>query len=199
MSDRVIFHKKPVRSSRLVLEPHWGRAKSANLMICHAREASRGDPSDNRNNHPFVSKSMNLGVVHNGRIPEEIYDRIIKDHPTESECDSEVILRMLEKPRELNLGVLQDAWRALEGSQMAVAVGERHKDVCRLWLFRNKYRSLWTVSLDSLGQTFFVSTKEIWEEASEGLTGSPEEVPPGLLLGFLLGAGPVAEYSIIQA
>jgi hypothetical protein len=52
---------------------------------------------------------------------------------------------------------------------MAVAIGEtRDAGVRRLWLFRNKYRSLWLADLrKTLGQVFFFSVPQIWRDAIE--------------------------------
>jgi hypothetical protein len=52
---------------------------------------------------------------------------------------------------------------------MAVGIGERltegHR---RLWLFRNKFRSIWIVDMRRyLGQIFFCSTPEIWQSAAQ--------------------------------
>ena len=56
----------------------------------------------------------------------------------------------------------------LNHSHMAVALAEKEKSDCSLWLFRNEHRPLWIVDLRNLlGQVFFVSEKKIWEEAVE--------------------------------
>ena len=70
---------------------------------------------------------------------------------------------------------------------MAVAIGEKLSDRQRLWIFRNEHRSLFKVDLlDQLGQFFFVSTQEIWENATKslGVKGYPEELDSNKLYVF---------------
>jgi glutamine phosphoribosylpyrophosphate amidotransferase len=171
----------------MVFGDKWEEARNSApfVALCHARKAYRGDPSDNINNHPFVSEPMGIGVIHNGLIPDKIYDSVKKTYPTESECDSEVILRLLESQNDLQKAVKQ-AWGVLEGSYMAVAVGRITEAGGDLMLFRNEHRTLWVADVrKKLGQVFFFSTKEIWEEATDGiLSVEPEIVTPGTLRLF---------------
>lgn len=147
-----------------------------NLLIAHAREASVGPPSINKNNHPFVNTDRTIAVVHNGRIPDPEYSALRKKYEINSECDSEILLRIFENENGDKLAGVKDIWsffsrkyghNTLSIPAMAVAIGERLSEgVRRLWLFRNDLRTLWLVDLrESLGQIFFCSTEEIWHQA----------------------------------
>lgn len=176
----------------------WLIVRDANpyLLLCHARGASRGDPADNRNNHPFVSLDGKIALIHNGRVLEETYGRMTEAHPTESECDSEVILRALEGRSDMGEAI-QDVWDLLYGSHMAVAVGERSEEGAGLWLFRNEHRTLCVADVRPvLGQIFFVSTSDIWTEASSGLlSAASEDLSPGMLHHFQFKADTMSERS----
>lgn len=174
----VSFFKQPIKSSDFIKKQEWFNLASENpkVLICHAREASKGvgPPDNNENNHPFVSNDSLIAAVHNGRIPDEIYfDLKSKYHP-KSECDSELFLKIFESETSNNIddriNLIKEMWHELSEAQMAVVIAEQTLDSCRLWVFRNEYRSLFMFDATNLlGQIFFVSTQEIWEEASEFL------------------------------
>ena len=68
------------------------RLPRADLMVGHARLATSGTEEVNRNNHPHCSKHMINVLIHNGVIYENwgAFDQ-------KSDCDSEILLRMIEK------------------------------------------------------------------------------------------------------
>lgn len=156
-------------------------------MIVHARGASQGSgpPAINKNNHPFTSSDKSIGLIHNGKIPSEEYNLLSKKYEVSSDCDSEILLRIFEagdvsninnvltNPPTMDAKIaqrlvgLRDIWSFIEKGHMAVAVGERvDSNVRRLFLFRNQHRSLWIADLrKKLGQVFFCSTPEIWNDA----------------------------------
>lgn len=201
----VIYHKEPIKSSELVQSDIWHKVQRFNpdILLVHARQYSSGEPTVNRNNHPFTNSCRTLGLVHNGRIPEfEILKRKFK---VWSDCDSEILLRILEASNlnykdydisamfpmsTLSVGYrfagIVDIFSMINYGHMAVAIGEMTPDGTRhLWLFRNRHRSLWLVDLRStLGQIFFCSTPEIWQDAIQdsdrSLLGRQKliEIPP---------------------
>jgi hypothetical protein len=167
---KIIYQKEPIKSSEFVKKDFWKSIKKRNvdLLLMHARAASLGfgPPHINKNNHPFVSSDKTTALIHNGRIPDTEYRAFKKKYEVSTDCDSELYLRVYEACED-KLKSLQNLWAQLNRSQMAVAIGELLPDnKRRLWLFRNKYRSIWLADLrDSLGQIFFFSTQDIWEEA----------------------------------
>ena len=195
-SGRSIFCKKPIASSVFLKQTEWVDVSFHNpkVLICHAREASKGvgPPEDNKNNHPFVNFNWTIAAIHNGRIPDDIYDKYKKEYDLISECDSELFLRMFETDLEVEyyladrVETIRQIWNSLKDSHMAVVLGEKQKDSTRLWLFRNEHRSLWKASIKELGQIFFFSTKEIWEEATQDikLTAEISEIEIGKIYLF---------------
>lgn len=188
VDEKVIYHKEPIKSSLFVRGDIWKQVGELhpNLLLCHARQASMGVgvPSINKNNHPFISQDGTIGLIHNGRIPDVEYKALKKRYPITSNCDSEILLRLfeggkyapIEKTKEFcdfdpdvasRLTGMKDIWSFLSLGHMAVAVGETQAaGVRRLWLFRNKHRSLWLADLrKSLGQVFFFSVPTIWRDA----------------------------------
>jgi len=189
---RILYHKEPEKSSDFVKGDMWKKVQKINfdLMIAHARGTSSGVGGAycNKNNHPFSSSDRSIGIIHNGRIPDSEYDVLKKQWELFSNCDSEIVLRIMESgelysPEDLKkihpnldirlasrLAAIRDIYRLANKAHMAIAVGERGKSEDKsernLWLFRNKYRPIWVADLrDVLGQLFFVSTPEIWHNS----------------------------------
>jgi len=185
-SGGAIFHKEPTTPSDFVVKAPWKAVEGHDptMLLCHAREASKGigPPENNENNHPFVSKDLSLAVIHNGRIPDDVYIPLKSLYGSESECDSEILFRMLEQSPLRMEEAIFSVWNSLPRAHMAVAVGRYP----HLWLFRNEHRAAWIASVGSLGQTFFFSTRQIWEDAVEGLgiKSEPEELTPGIIYRF---------------
>jgi predicted glutamine amidotransferase len=182
---KIIFHKEPIKSSALVKKDIWKKLArlNPNLLIVHARQASQGvgEPANNKNNHPFVNEDRTIALIHNGRITNEEYTALKNKYEVYSDCDSEILLRIFEGAERkaadefgdefedisVRLSGLKDIFSYINHGHMAVAIGEQHNNGGRsLWLFRNAHRSLWTVDMrESLGQIFFCSTPEIWQDA----------------------------------
>lgn len=186
--DSIVYHKEPIKSSDFIKKPVWKNLANIdlNMMLVHARGASQGSgsPLDNQNNHPFTSHCKTLGLVHNGRVPDNEYSALAKKFEVASKCDSEILLRIFESGiyytddecipfqnvdsiMSRRLMGLRDIWSYVDKAHMAVAIGERASDnEKRLFLFRNRHRTLWLADVrEELGQVFFFSTAEIWNGA----------------------------------
>jgi len=156
----------------------------------HARGASKGvgEPCINQNNHPFTSYDKSIGLIHNGRVDEREYQALKQKYNLNSQCDSEILLRIFESgelylKEELHdfantefphrLAGIRDIYSLINEGHMAVAIGERLPTGDRLlWLFRNQYRPIWVVDMrEVLGQIFFVSEPDIWEHAIRECSG----------------------------
>lgn len=164
-NDKILHHKNPCKSSDLVLRNVW-KIEDCNLMLTHARGASKGvgEPRCNRNNHPFTNSTKNVGLIHNGRIEDHEYETLKKKYDVHSDCDSEILLRIVEGANTKLDGIC-DVFSLINEGHMAVAIGSLDENR-NLWLFRNKHRPLWVVDLrDYLGQVFFVSEPRIWDES----------------------------------
>ena len=144
------------------------------MLLAHARGASKGvgEPIYNQNNHPFTSSDRSLALIHNGRVDDCEYTALKQKYAVKSNCDSEILLRIIENTKEADeisnrLNGIKSVYSLINEGHMAVAVGERLGDGTRLlWLFRNEHRPLWIADLrENLGQIFFFSEPSIWEDA----------------------------------
>ena len=97
----IYFSKEPVKSTLFVQSAMWKalQGKPLNLFLGHCRKSTCrgqiGHENINRNNHPFLSKDDRTALVHNGVIPE--YEMLRSKYDTMSDCDSEILLRMIER------------------------------------------------------------------------------------------------------
>lgn len=179
---KIYTHKEPTRSSHFVRQNFWKSLSdiSFDIMVTHARGASKGygDPSDNKNNHPFLSENNSIAVIHNGRIEEHEYVSLKEKYKIDTNCDSEILLRLFEcelnddlNYQQSRIGSLHNIFASINHGHMAVAIGEIYQDTCNLWLFRNKHRPLWICDLrDSLGQIFFFSDPDLWINVIESMS-----------------------------
>lgn len=168
-NNNIIYHKEPIESTKLVKKSFWEKIRkfNPNIMLCHARKASAGVgiPDVNKNNHPFVNHDKKTALMHNGRIHELEYEYLIKYYQVNGNCDSEILLRIFEN-EENELQAIEKMWTYSPESYMAVAIAKHEQDKQKLYLFRNDYRPLCIIDLqESLGQIFFCSTTDMWENA----------------------------------
>jgi hypothetical protein len=63
--DRMGYYKQAVTGSKLPLK---SMPKTAKSVILHTRLATHGSIEDNRNNHPVMSPTNDIALVHNGVI-----------------------------------------------------------------------------------------------------------------------------------
>lgn len=192
----IFYHKEPIKSSEMVATETWKKMNkfNPNLMVLHARAASPGVgiPSINKNNHPFVSEDKTLSIVHNGKLPE--YHYLKEKYDTQTNCDSELILRLLQSKSQMDILALPQSvkdndklseyqknrlsgihqlWSLSYYAHMACAVGEWFSGGSRqLWLWRNEHRPLWIADLrETLGQIMFFSEDKIWSNAVSNCPG----------------------------
>lgn len=179
----MITAKQPIEASRFVLRTEFSRLlhRRCSSFLGHCRAATHGDPQDNRNNHPHVGQRYAL--VHNGIITnvEDLQDRYSLE--LQSQCDSEVILRLIETQAD-PLNGLSLALRAVRGS-MAVALYDQQAD--SVWLASNGGRSLWLAHLPQLRIWVIASTDGIITSAVERTFGKSS-------LGQIDYLAPVADH-----
>jgi predicted glutamine amidotransferase len=187
----ILYHKEPGKSSNFVKKNVWKLVckHDPNLLLLHARGASKGVglPSVNHNNHPFTSTDRSIALIHNGRVDDHEYNSLKQKYTLKTQCDSEILLRIFESGESYSdnelkkifgdfqcprLAGIKDIFSLINQGHMAVAIGERDQDNnCILWLFRNQHRPLWVVDMrEFLGQIFFVSDPDIWEESIRELS-----------------------------
>lgn len=71
--------------------------KNAHTAIVHTRLATHGSTTDNRNNHPVLSPSKNISLVHNGVIYNHNHVRTLLADRIKFEVDTAVIPALLEQ------------------------------------------------------------------------------------------------------
>ena len=153
---RTIIAKEAVPASKFVeANPIWRslRHRRCSTVVAHVRLATHGDPSDPRNNHPFVSSG--LALVHNGVIShyQDLVDRFCLR--VESECDSEVLLRIVERSKTVPIGLSL----CLLERPGAIVVYDERRDVC--WLAHDDSRPLWIGRMKNDKRLWFASTSGI--------------------------------------
>jgi glucosamine 6-phosphate synthetase-like amidotransferase/phosphosugar isomerase protein len=74
------------------------RRRNVTMAIGHTRLATRGAPAVNGNNHPHLAGDW--GLVHNGWIPQHERKAALLGLRLKSQCDSEVLVRVLDRHGE---------------------------------------------------------------------------------------------------
>ena len=169
----VIFSKAPVKSREFVETEAWKMLKEVdlNLLISHCRKSTvKGSENRNRNNHPFLSSDCRSALVHNGNVPE--YDSLNKGYgnqkgyDTISDCDSEILLRMMERGPRYDNDFLKKQLGKLKGD------GDKTIDECN-----NDEIPTWSHTLLGLMDIFArinygamaVAIGERWEDGTRAL------------------------------
>jgi glucosamine--fructose-6-phosphate aminotransferase (isomerizing) len=166
----VIVGKQPLTSGRYVkTDPEWNglTRRRCSMVIQHVRAATHGSPADPKNNHPFTSDDGSLHLVHNGVVGNDadLFDQFSLRR--RSECDSEVLLRIVEQAKHPAAG-LATCLREVRGS-MAVAVMDSQRGV--VYLAANGRRPLWVCRLRDERRAFFASTAAILLAAMDKVLG----------------------------
>jgi glucosamine 6-phosphate synthetase-like amidotransferase/phosphosugar isomerase protein len=171
----IFYYKEPTQSSLFVKKEDWQELKkhNFNLFLSHARGATKcfGTPIENINNHPFTNSNKSLAFIHNGKLNENNFELLRKKFITKSNCDSELLLRIIEscefnEDSNQRLKGIAKVFSYIDDGHMAAALGEKLKNKSVLYLFRNEHRPLWIIDVTkSLGQFFFVSEISFWEES----------------------------------
>lgn len=163
---RMFVKKAALPAEEFVKLPVWKRrALSAKSVIVHCRFATHGDPARNENNHPFTQGRYAL--IHNGVIGS--YKTLARTHDVTllTECDSEVILRIVAKyAKGKNLRDGMEKWAqsvAYSSGDYAIAVLD--KKTGRVRLMRNEGRPLAIVKIPAVKLVAFASTPEIINKA----------------------------------
>jgi glucosamine 6-phosphate synthetase-like amidotransferase/phosphosugar isomerase protein len=170
-NKNINYFKKPIQANEFVNLPEyknlWENNLNLGLFHCRAASSGVGLPAYNQNNHPFVSKDLKKAVIHNGVIPRDEYDFFKQYYEVETECDSEIFLRILEQKNDFTNNA-RNFFNFSKNAHYAVVFGEAEDTNRTLHLFRNEHRPLVIVDLiDELNQIFFCSTMPIFFEALE--------------------------------
>jgi hypothetical protein len=143
------YHKAAVAGSQLSLKR---MPKNARTAIVHTRLATHGSIDDNRNNHPVMSPSHSIALVHNGVIYNHRQVRAALEPHFLPEVDTSVIPALIEQASgtaRLN---------ELDGDAAIAWLDDR--DIGTLNLARVSYSPLTIAHLED-GTFVFASTEDL--------------------------------------
>lgn len=151
---RLVVEKRPVPADTYAATSiPWRTLPRCGVVLGHARYATSGTPNHEENNHPHVSRDRRYALVHNGHLPGHRATAHRMRLDLRSECDSELLVRVVERDGDAAVG-LDRCLRESLGS-MAVAVLDVREG--RVYLARNDARPLWLCRLRDR-RWFFAST-----------------------------------------
>jgi glucosamine--fructose-6-phosphate aminotransferase (isomerizing) len=186
MNDKsIVWAKQPIPSRQFIKGEWWEKALKLNpqLLVGHARFATHGSAKDNANNHPHISEDNRWMIVHNGIILEDP-----KGIKCKGLCDSEIILRMLERDGIDDTVNAMQSWATSWYSVLAIDTKEKI-----LYAWRDSRTPLVIADLSKeIGGMIFCSTRGILEEAIEkaGIKKNTVKVysfRPAMIYSFPLG------------
>ena len=166
---QVFFYKEPQPSTLFVeninYKKLWDNELNVGIFHCRAATQGVGIPAQNQNNHPFVSENRQRAIIHNGFINKIELKQIKSIFETNTDCDSEVVLRILEQQGSLENNIC-DFLSFAEKSAFSIAMVEVDESIRSLTLLRNAQRPMCIVDCrKNLGQMFFCSTPQIFFES----------------------------------
>jgi hypothetical protein len=168
------------------LDP-WTNLKHANLktFIGHNRYATQGSSKNNKNNHPHISSSGNIALVHNGTLYK--YHKYKNSYNLSTECDSELILKIILGPKNIIEGIKKVYELFGSTGNFACQLIYRNPDSnsTTYYFFRDPGRpGKFINAKNTLNQLFFTSTTKIWKNVIKDIKNkelseiSSESVPP---------------------
>ena len=153
------YFKKDVAGSRLNLS---SLPRKSDAVILHTRLATHGSIHDNRNNHPVISPSSDIALVHNGVIYN--HDLVRKEIDANlPPVDSSVIPALIES------GSLE-ALSKLDGDAAIAWLSGKNYGVLKI--ARVSHSPL-VMAQSKDGSFFFASTESILDEALKRLDIKP--------------------------
>jgi len=188
MNEDIVTDKQPIRASEFVEENRaWRnlRHRRCSTVLGHVRWETHGSSRNPKNLHPHVHENGGLHLVHNGVIADHRATARKHGLSLRSECDSEVLIRLLEQYENPYDGL--NACLQKVSGLMAVAVFDYQRE--SLWLARNSGRPLWVARLKGDRRFWIASTKEILLAAFGTVLGRQSVMDFELLI-------PLAENSV---
>lgn len=174
-NGRVVMAKAPLAADKFIATPGWTRFSQdpiPSMFIGHCRWATTGSPEKNQNNHPFVTEDGRFALVHNGVICGH-HEVARSEHvPLKTECDSEVILRVIEAKHEAMAGikaVFNNVFSFFSRDGACALLDSEKKAV---FLFRSSSKPCYVVRVAQLRNAVaFASTEDILRFGLEAVFG----------------------------
>lgn len=167
-TNETFWFKSPIPSKIYTGLAEWKLINEVSIkaIIGHARYKTHGNEYSNTNNHPHISRTGNIGLVHNGTIHRFVE---CKDQYTLSgQSDSELLLAMIVQERNIIGGIKKIYEEFGVSGDFACEVIYRNPENghTRLFFFRDPGRpGRFIDARKELGQVFFCSTTPIWNDA----------------------------------
>lgn len=153
LNSKVLYYKEPIRASEFYEKLKLSEmGHFPTVLIGHNRLATHGDPTNNINNHPFISRRF--GFIHNGVVGHSVEVEI------KSECDSERIFNYFRREFKKNqiIPAIANTLRIFdEYGKVACSLVDNKERV--LYLFRNAGYEIYYVKFNNL--LIFASTSTI--------------------------------------
>lgn len=167
-NDGIIdWFKTNIKASEFVQSEPWkNRCISSKILIGHTRFSTHGTEKNNVNNHPHISDDQRIAFVHNGIISDFSNVANKCELSLKSQCDSEVILRLIESESDIVSGIKKVFQECKYGSFACLATHIDNDGKTYFYVFRNQNSPISFVNLKKeLGQYFFCSTSNLWDNA----------------------------------
>lgn len=186
---RVSIYKLDVPSPQYVKTGFWNGLYQGGypfLLLGHCRFYTHGSPRNHINNHPHFSDDKKLALIHNGVVGG--YEGLKEKYRPRGECDSEVLLRMVESAPKVEEGIQKIFLEANRGAMACLMAhyGGPSTSQIYLYAFRNGFNPLVMIDLrEQLGQIFLASTRAIAKASMKNSAMPPEicqakvvDIPP---------------------
>lgn len=162
--DHLVIHKGPVKSTELVKHSEWAKdiVKLPRIMIFHTRAKTKGEPSNNMNNHPLFDKNGNC-IVHNGIINNDDIVFAETKVKRDAQVDSEAILAMLNQKKKKG-DPIKRLFKKLRGSFAFAAISVQKPDELLLVRNSNPIKLCYDSNKDIV---YFCSETDIMRKALE--------------------------------
>ncbi|MFW5794334.1 MAG: class II glutamine amidotransferase [Bacillota bacterium] len=163
-----IYFKSPIPASVYVNIQEWKDIENIKYktLMAHTRYKTKGEELENNNNHPHISSSENIGLIHNGTLYD--FSKHKSDYTLEGSSDSELILRMIVKENNIIKGINKvfDCFKKSGDFACMLTYRNPIDGKSRFLFFRDSGRpGRFIDAYDSLGQYFFCSTSQIWKDS----------------------------------
>lgn len=184
--NEAAIYKAPIGAIELSKRKTFKDLMKNNNTVCigHCRYATSGDPKENANNHPFISKSNRFVFVHNGRVGS--LDKALNSKwgdsiqaKIESDTDSEYLLRAIEALFEDEgisvMKAIKDSVSLFPEAEASCVLLDVNTKTLYAW--RNYVRPLWMFNATKLTGTHLItSTKAIFTDAMKKAGFNEKEV-----------------------
>src|SRR5574341_465037 len=187
-TGRVLVCKAPMPASQFVKTAEYQRLVSkiderTTLILGHTRLPTKGDPADNRNNHPI--RAGHIFGVHNGQIENdsELFRRY--GSKRDGDVDSEIIFRLIENTTSMKkdkryLHEVRPLMRALEGQFTFLACDQRTPE----WLLVLKHNNSLCINHHPAWNALVFSSRYIFLRKAFGTAMIVEGLEPDQLMLF---------------